>query len=192
LQIANISPLTNQVEVTTGMQVYKLQIPAYAAKILNLDTVYPMNPISIKASERVRAAAFNTSEELIPRLAKEDIEMAKDKVYFVFGSASGPQFTVGLSNPDHISRARKLIANPNSLGGILSAKVGFGNHNHNLKLNSQPTWSWEVEEVFGFYDFGSTECNGNAQALEEIAEEWIGAGKPICFWTSKPLKELSH
>jgi hypothetical protein len=123
---------------------------------------------------------------------KTDIESAA--TYFVVGTKTNPsdQFTIKITNPVMIAKAREQISNP-ALEKIVFATVQKGNQgfNRNWIKKEKSLWSWSTSEVTNIADLGSTACNGFPQAVEDRIDSWIKDPGRICFWSYRILYEVT-
>lgn len=114
-------------------------------------------------------------------------------VFFEVAPRQGPgdSFTVLISNPTMIDKARLQIANPN-LEKMLFAKIqkGHAKQNRNLASTTKTFWNWSVTEVTNIADLGSTACNGLPQIVDDRIDSWAQNPGRICFWTYRIKREV--
>lgn len=114
-------------------------------------------------------------------------------VYFEVGprTGSGDSFTVKITNPALIEKARLQISNP-TLEKMLFAKIqkGHQKQNRNLASTTKSFWNWSVTEVTNIADIGSTACNGLPQIVDDRVDSWLQDPGRICFWTYRIKREV--
>lgn len=114
--------------------------------------------------------------------------------FVLANSARDQSFIVHLQDPKLIEQARAQIRNPQkALSRMLIARVTSGTDHLNFDKFGAfgAPWSWHVEEVFRFADFGSIDCDGSPQQLEASLSWWLAARQGlICFWDYKVKEEL--
>lgn len=114
-------------------------------------------------------------------------------VYFEVGPRTGPgdSFTVKITNPALIEKARLQISNP-TLEKMLFARIqkGHQKQNRNLATTTKSFWNWSVVEVTNIADFGSTACNGLPQIVDDRIDFWQKDPGRICFWTYRIKREV--
>lgn len=106
-------------------------------------------------------------------------------------SGLGDSFTVLISNPAMIDKARLQITNP-GLEKMLFAKIkkGHASQNRNLASMTKSFWNWSVTEVTNIADLGSTACNGLPQIVDDRIDSWAQNPGRICFWTYRIKREV--
>jgi hypothetical protein len=158
-------------------------------------------------------ARFRVSALIVDALSKESLAFEPqvsdfkenltsppgDSKRFMLANAKGDQsFVVDLQDPKLIAEARAQIADPTSLRPrLLVARVAslFGPRQNDMNFDLlgrwQAPWSWQVVQVYRFADFGSLDCDGSPQLLEETLVWWLQARKGlICFWNYHVKSEL--
>ena len=109
-------------------------------------------------------------------------------------SAGNQSFIIELTDASLIAASRRQIAQPKSRQQrMLVARVERGSAGLNFDSRGlwQAPWSWHVAEVYRFADFGSIDCDGSPQMMEQTLEGWLEARNGlICFWDYKIKAEL--
>lgn len=157
----------------------------------SVDTAY------VRVSAENKFAAFNlnsfgSQNAMIvdPQPLSEDTTAG---VYFEVGPRTGPgdSFTVKITNPAMIQKARLQISNP-TLEKMLFAKIqkGHQKQNRNLASTTKAFWNWSVTEVTNIADLGSTACNGLPQIVDDRIDSWVQDPGRICFWTYRIKREV--
>lgn len=119
----------------------------------------------------------------------------KTHARFVLENSEQTQsFVIELEDPDLIQQARKQVQLPHAhISRMLVARVEMGSHllNYNPRDKWQTPWAWHVEQVYRFADFGSIDCDGNPELLEQTLNWWLkNRNGLICFWNYKIKNEL--
>ena len=150
----------------------------------------------IRISAENKFAAFNLfSQGAQSALILDTQKVAENNlgVFFEVGPRSGygDSFTVLISNPAMIAKARLQIADP-TLEKMLFAKIqkGHAQQNRNLASTTKSFWNWSVTEVTNIADLGSTACNGLPQIVDDRIDSWAQNPGRICFWTYRIKREV--
>lgn len=180
----------------------------YDEKLLTFDSV-PMgsNSISVEAEGRISAylttyrkssyasifwpRAKDLHRNVMPMESAAILPINGALTYFLMGNPERDEYYVlPLEDLQLIAQARELIQT--GYKKLVSAEIRVASAkssraNRNFVGKSTP-WSWEVERVYGFNDFGSIDCDGSPQQVEDLLLAWH---KPICFWSYHLIRELS-
>lgn len=151
--------------------------------------------LRIKADHKFAAFNLNSvgSQNAMIADTQQFPEDTSEGIYFEVGprSGSGDSFTVKITNPALIEKARLQISNP-TLEKMLFGKIqkGHQKQNRNLASTTKSFWNWSVTEVTNIADFGSTACNGLPQIVDDRIDSWVKDPGRICFWTYRIKREV--
>lgn len=201
LYISNLSILhQNQISIHASPQ-GSTGSPDFQIELSKFESV--KIPISISVWDQIQihaeypVTAYFISDDglspLLPQKSKTIFTTEENTVYFNMSNQDHTQsFVFKTKDPQLIANARKQIENPD-LRMILFAKIEKGPQNFNRDLSDplSPVWSWSVSEIHGFGFFGSLDCDGSPQILEDYLLPWLNAETGICFWNYRIEREVT-
>lgn len=197
--ISNTSPVPQKVDVIgadNGVVYQSVQLKAFSqAKIVYRGTA---RALRLRGESRLAAVAEDalTGVTYSFRAQRNSRPLiAGSAVFELTNSDFSQSFAVEITDPRLQAAARQQIADPQAVTPhLLIAKIALGPDGINQDFSSpfSAPWSWHVEKVFRFADFGSIDCDGNPNLIEKASLWWLAAkGGTICFWDYKVVRELT-
>lgn len=99
-------------------------------------------------------------------------------------------FVVKIEDQKMADRARKLIQQGSYQLLFGDIEYAPGSENRSLTEKNPVPFSWHVSKVGNFNDYGSINCDGSPESVEDQILGWLQK-KRICFWNYHLHKELT-
>jgi hypothetical protein len=120
-----------------------------------------------------------------------EVNVNEKASYFLLTDYEGKKsFVVKIEDQKMADRARKLIAEGKYQLLFGDIEYAPGTENRSLTEKNPVPFSWHVSKVVNFNDYGSIDCDGSPEAVEDQIFAWLQK-KRICFWNYHLQKELS-
>lgn len=192
LVLLNLSGINQSLNIKSTSENFSITLNSFEKKEITVENGF----VEITASMPIKVFAKAKNQLINLDIGRKPISLnTPDGIYFLMADNLHSQsFVVRLEDSQQIEQARAQIKDPAGLlPRILSARVTYKpqNHNRNFASQNKTTWSWHIEQVYTFADFGSTACNGSPEMIEELLLPFIENSGIICFWNFHVVKELT-
>jgi hypothetical protein len=148
----------------------------------------------VKSTQRIAVSTDNTEAMIEPQTEKLNVDK-KASYYLMTNEPSDnlDSFIIKVDNEALIEKLDQALKDGSYQYKVMSGaiKEGHGNFNRDLYAQHKPTWSFHVDEVYGFYDFASQACDGTPLAVEYNLDHWIENLGRICFWSYHLKRKLT-